>query len=196
MPNEIRHVNQKCSIAGHLFSNCLHQTNTNSQIYIANHSGSIACFVNLSLLIVWENCICYRSAHNERNSIEWMETWCKQIALFPFHKLQNGTGRIFANVQKYYPGKKNVSCTKTTEWRSQRELKRSKINIRWDEEENRGKKHQTNDCFPKAYLFSCWTNRFLFVSNITLMPAFMKKNTHNTFDSLIILGCLFCLHYS
>lgn len=100
MPNEIRHVNQKCSLAGNLFSNCLHQTNTNSQIYIANHSGSIACFVNLSLLIVWENCICYRSAHNERNSIEWMETWCKQIALFPFHKLQNGTGRIFANVQK------------------------------------------------------------------------------------------------
>lgn len=95
---------------------------------------------------------------------------------FHFKSFRMAPGEYLQMSKRYYPGKKNVSCTKTTEWRSQRERKRSKINIRWEEKENRGKKHQTNDCFPKAYLFSCWTNRFLFVSNITPMPAFMKKN--------------------
>lgn len=51
MPNEIRHVNQKFSLAGYLFPNCLHQIDTNSQIYITNHSGSIACFVNYRCIL-------------------------------------------------------------------------------------------------------------------------------------------------
>lgn len=113
---------------------------------------------------------------------------------FHFISFRMAPGEYLQMSKRYYPGKKNVSCTKTTEWRSQRELKRSKINIRWDEEENRGKKHQTNDCFPKAYLFSCWTNRFLFVSNITLMPAFMKK-THTIHLTLLSFWgvCFVCI---